>query len=62
VVKSAYCGCQPKTVCACFDSATKRAGSPTRRSPMITGICLLVTFSAISMISFTEKPAPLPKL
>ena len=44
------------------EDAINVLGSPARRLPYSTGISISVTFLAVSIISFTEKPLPLPKL
>ena len=59
---SSYFGFQPRTVFAFSDDATSCAGSPARRAAISHLIGLPTTFSAVSMISLTVKPTPLPRL
>ena len=57
-----YFGCQPSTLRAFSEEATRRAGSPGLRPATCALIGSPVTLRALSIISFTEKPWPLPRL
>ncbi len=58
---SEWRGVHPRSLPARPGSLTSRGGSPGRLGPIWTETFLPVTPSAAPMISFTERPAPVPR-